>query len=881
MPRLPNISDLGPTPTADPGRPVASYDVSGFARGGAALAEGGQRFGAGVQQAAEGVGELSLDESRWDYAKAHSSLISGIATQNATTAQDTNLGADDSGQTLTDRHAAAVQQQQDDAAAGIRDPRMRERFVTDTTPMVTESNLKADAHARALDNSNSVAYVDQQGNTTIDQAITAPDDATRTALIDAHNQLVDGLVAKGAYTPLEGQQAKQAWAHQYATADALHRADTDPQGVLNELRAAPGSNDAITNRIVQIEGPGKAATSSAVGGMTDSTWLSLIKTNRPDLAQGQSDQSLLALRADKGLLRDMTEANRASNESYLKAKGVDATPGAQYLAHFLGPAGAAAVLQASPNAPVADVLTKAVGPDQAQKMIAANQGILGGQLVGSVKQWADNKMGGAVPGGGSIYDMLRPDVREEIATHAEAALQKQQVANRSDFEMRRNNAEAEALDTGQPSKPLALSDFVGEYGAERGPVEYAKYDTQVQTGRVIQGMATMTPTERDATASSLAPQPGDANYALKAHAYEVAQQARTHLELTASKDPAGFAAATLPASKDAYQAFTTALTSPTAQPADRATAAQAFASRSLAEQGRFGLPEDLQRVAPESYIDGLNKTIAAAANSDDAGKRVALVDRIQQEAAMWGPSYWPQVMRQLAPGSQPIVRAIAANADPIAVTRLLSLGKDEKPEELLKQQSETKAGDLTKQTDAAMKPLFDTMLPVQRDRDFTGYYNLATRLGALYVRDGQSASDAAQKAFTDLIGKNYDFVDSYRIPKSAGVAANDVQAGAQAARLQLGSFNVKPAIDDVGLGEANTQDSLTKFGRDGKWITAPDQSGLNLAYGDKFVRTTQMVAKFGGIPEYTPLKLSWDQLQKLGAGRRADVARETAAAPQL
>ena len=673
-------------------------------------------------------------------------------------------------------------------------------------------------------------------------------------------------------------------------------------------------------------------------------------------------------------------------------------PGRNTSRIFSGPRARLRCCKRRPATPVADALTKAVGPDKAKQMIDANPSILNGQLSGSVKQWADTKMGGAVPGGGSIYDMLRPDVREEVLAHAEAAQQKQQVANRIDFGMRVNNATAEALDTGQPSHPLALSDFIGEYGAANGPAEYAKYDTQVQTGRAIQGMATMTPPERDATVSSLAPQPGDANYALKAHAFEVAQQARAHLELTASKDPAGFAASSLPASKEAYQAFAQALTNPAAAPGDRATAAQTFAGRTLVEQNRFGILEDAQRVAPEGYIDGLNKTISAAATSDDAGKRVSLIGQIQQEASMWG-QYWPQVMRQLAPGSQPIVRAIAAGADPTAMTRLLSLDpKQEKPAELLKQQSETKAGDLTKQTDTAMAPFFSTLVGRQRDRDFTGYYNLATQLGALYVRDGMSASDAAGKAFNDLVGKNYDFRDSYRIPKSSGVAPDDVQAGAQAARAiitndgrapisinssfeqaktdlnlnpqeqalyqrhltnltgaggvdnpdgsrsslfqssvevegktyniptvwdgkilkpadalarakqegidkfpsygsedeaearygqmhdymekdtgqflaarKASAFNIQPAVDDVGLGADNRADSLTKFGRDGKWVTAPDQSGLNLAYGDKFVRTN----------DGAPLKLSWDQLGKLGATSRADVQRETDTAPRL
>jgi hypothetical protein len=116
---------------------------------------------------------------------------------------------------------------------------------------------------------------------------------------------------------------KRAWAHQYATADLLHRADTDPEGVINELRAAPGTPPTITNRILQIEGTAqepdlergrRTAASSTRPGSTSSSRSGRISRN------GRSDAELLALRADKGSAREMTEANRADNEAYLRKR---------------------------------------------------------------------------------------------------------------------------------------------------------------------------------------------------------------------------------------------------------------------------------------------------------------------------------------------------------------------------------------------------------------------------------------------------------------------------------------------------------------------------------------------------------------------------------
>lgn len=1007
MSRLPTIQDLGGLPQAEQARPVGTIDASSIGRAAGQL-------GAGVNKLADSAAGVGLDENRWDYAKAHSFLQTSLVDQNAATAADTNYGPDEDGNTLQQRHAAAVQGLQDQAAAMVTDPRMRERFIDDTSPIVAESNAKATAHATSLENDASVAYVDQQGTKIINQAITAPDDTTRVALIDSHNQLIDGLVAKGAITRQAAVAAKQNWAHQYATADALHRADTDPQGVINELRAAPGSDDAMVNRILTVEGTGNATGSSATGAgqFTNATWLDQVKRNRPDLAQGASDADILAMRADPALGRQMTGAYLAQNRSFLQSKGLPTDAGSLYLAHFLGPGGAAAVLSADPTTSVKQALTQSLGQPQADKMIAANPTILAGKQVSSVTGWAAAKMGGVVPGGGSIYDSLRPDVREEVLDHAEASLQKQNVGNLADFQMRVANATSEALDTGAVSKPLTQGDFIGQYGAERGPAEFAKYDTQVQSGRAIASMATMTPEQRNATVESLRPQPGDPNYALKAQALEVAQDAQARLARQAADDPGGFAAAKLPAAKDAYKAFSDVLANPQSQPDDKATAAQAFAARTLLDQQHFGIAADAQAIVPKSYVDSLNKTIATAGNSDDPQKRIGIIGQVQQEAAMWG-SYWPQVMRQLAPDAQPVVRAIAAGADPQAMTRLLSLGKDEKPAELLKEQDTTKAAALNTAVNSAMTPFLSTLVGRQRDRDFTGYNNLATQLGALYVRDGASASDAAQKAFTDLIGGRYDFRDTYRIPKSGSYSPDDVQAGALAASAIIGRggnaggsegsgltpdqvfqrnapyvkpgaatfntplsatdeagfrdwvtkngvafdpndktpdydmrgfwqamtagdararskvdtndnrmhfpdtwktpydltfsnesqwaapnapkwndrdqlvgadgkvvfddraartpFGIKPAVDDMGLGEANTSDSLSKFGRDGKWITSPDQTGLNLAYGDKFVRAQ----------DGKPLTLSWGQLSQLGKSHVADMTGAREGVPQL
>jgi len=142
------------------------------------------------------------------------------------------------------------------------------------------------------------------------------------------------------------------------------------------IGAESGGNPSARN-------PNSSATGA--GQFINSTWLDTIKTARPDLAQGKSDEELLALRTDPQLSRQMTEAYAAQNGAILSKSGLPVTPGSTYLAHFAGPQGAVSVLNADPSTPVASIMGPAA--------VNANP-FLQGMTAGDLRAWADRKMGG-------------------------------------------------------------------------------------------------------------------------------------------------------------------------------------------------------------------------------------------------------------------------------------------------------------------------------------------------------------------------------------------------------------------------------------------------------------------------------------------------------
>jgi GH24 family phage-related lysozyme (muramidase) len=468
----------------------------------------------------------------------------------------------------------------------------------------------------------------------------------------------------------------------------------------------------------------------------------------------------------------------------------------------------------------------------------------------------------------------RPQVQAAALAHINKlyeAYHFQDAQQSAAFNLKLHGSIAELRDTGQLTNPIQHDEFLNGLGPQKGETAWQDYQKDVQLGSDMRSLAGQSPQELGDTIAKYSKlTPGD-DYGRQAERRDSVIKAAQANQTAKLKDPADFVIRRTDSGEASYKQFTQLLSDKDATPGMRTAYAQMFASKMLAEQERLGVPPQMRKVAPDWYTGPIKDKIAAAATADDPKDRQAVPQLIAAQKELWG-DYWPNIAAQIAPpGAAPLVKAIAAGADPVAMQRLLDIPKGESPAKILKEQNEVNAKNLNTSLNTAFAPFLGSMVGLQKDRDYSGYAALGTELGALYVRDGMSEKEAAAKAFNDLIGNRYDFRDTYRIPKDPTINPDDVQRGVYEAtqemqRVRNGDAsspfgNIQLQHNDLGVTD-NEADMRHGLARDARFVTSPHNDGLNLLVGTKFVKQGD------GLP----ILLTWDRLQKMGGTKESHAA---------
>ena len=152
------------------------------------------------------------------------------------------------------------------------------------------------------------------------------------------------------------------------------------------------------------------SSAGGLGGFIDSTWLTMVKRYRPDVAAGKSNAQIIALKTrDGALATEMTRRYIQENARHLEKNGLPSTMANLRLAHWFGAGGAVQLLNvANKNQPIANVVSPAVmkaNPNIQGKTVQQVIDITHREMYGKAAQ----NMGRMAKGGDSVGMPDSPD----------------------------------------------------------------------------------------------------------------------------------------------------------------------------------------------------------------------------------------------------------------------------------------------------------------------------------------------------------------------------------------------------------------------------------------------------------------------------------------
>jgi len=429
----------------------------------------------------------------------------------------------------------------------------------------------------------------------------------------------------------------------------------------------------------------------------------------------------------------------------------------------------------------------------------------------------------------------------------------QSATDSAAFKLKLQNSTAEALDTGQVKQPLSREEFITGLGAAEGEQKYIEYQKNVQLGADMRATAGMSPGDLASLREKYKPVPGD-TYVVQQERAAMVDKAISVNEKAKAKDPVDYLIRRTEFGSEAYRQFQTLMADPKATSEMRTAYASMYAEKMLAEQARLGVLADQRRVVPAAFTDALN---AQLENPQLAGGASGVAQAIEAQAKLWGP-HWPNVYRQLSEKASPVVRVVGSGVQSAAAQALVDLAPLSLSA-ILKDQDTEKNSQIKKDVLDAFKPLAASMAGNDGATSlFNDFRGQAEKLAAKYVIGGMTSTEAATKAYEQLVGFKYTFQDGYRVPKDAGVDASTIAKGTVIALRDLGKpgLEVMPAVDNMGGLSPEYLGSATIKGlqRDGKWVTSPDERGLALVHNDQAQRR----------PDGQPLVLTWKELAAMG-----------------
>jgi hypothetical protein len=377
-----------------------------------------------------------------------------------------------------------------------------------------------------------------------------------------------------------------------------------------------------------------------------------------------------------------------------------------------------------------------------------------------------------------------------------------------------------------PESPIPRSRFVA---AGMGD-DYDSYSEAFKLAPMMNSLANMNRQDAVTMIEGLKPKT-EKGAADAVKRYEFALKNYTNIVKQQEEDPGAFLIQSSPSLRAAYTAIGEAQT-----PEASTAAAQNYARLAVTEAKSIGIQNPA--ILPKNVADDLVARVYGRPGDDKAivGSSVILAERQK-----WG-KYWPNVFAQVAkdlPGSAAVIGAGMREKPADRLIELSALSEKELGALL---PSDKAPKDVRDKVNDVMSDIFASFQGQQGDAAMIAMLeDSAYRLAVDYARAGKSINDAADLAYSEVVGERYvlsEIEDSMvRVPRQNAMPNRVLRSGLTIAKNK--------AVKDLGYSRI----------RDAYWQTLPSDDRVALMYDREPV-----LDKSGNPVIYT-----WEELRNLSA----------------
>lgn len=391
---------------------------------------------------------------------------------------------------------------------------------------------------------------------------------------------------------------------------------------------------------------------------------------------------------------------------------------------------------------------------------------------------------------------------------------------------------AEQIRSARPSNPAS---------AERFDRQIDNYKLTLELQPILSKVIMAEPLEAQKAIAAIKPTENDNNFAFKQQRYNFVLAKYQQAVKAREADPAAWFIQYNEPVQKAYQAF-----------AQDPSKGADFLQSVEAQKQIYGIRNN--DILPKAMANNLLDKI-------ENGKDSSIFD-IQSLGLQFG-SFANKAVAQIQKDGSSAVRVLMGAEDPIARMRVYRL-RHVRTSDLAKNISKFDKDSADKTIQSNFSPALNTFI-----RQGAGLQTIndvmeqATKLVYEDIAKGVNPNKAAEDAYKRLIGSQYTFNDTWRLPTKLNLDNDDVQKGAK-------HFKDSLKVDDISdisiYGDSrlslNTskREALQAIKDKGQWVTSPDETGLvltlnGLAVADK---------------NNQPITIPFSRLAELGMNNRSN-----------